>query len=211
MPGLVFLLALIIPVILVNTDKLIEFIGKDNTINAIIVLTVISGVIGFLISTIYWAIFQSFDWLNLIMTVQQSRLNIVDRDNNSISITSNEDAWNVFNSFWYLNQDNELLDVKADRLARLTHSTGTAFLSLFLSILIWITLFIWKEIPFCFCFCGSILWVVLFWLIFLFALGFNYLKTLRRYKLFLNTVFTQLVIQKNAKDNTTKIVLNKQK
>lgn len=206
LPGMIFLLAMAIPLVIVDYSKVITFfeLPISKSIVVIVALLASSGVFGFLSSSIFWCQFLLFDWLRVKRTLANlaDHISVVDQRQKNIKVENLrlQEIWSVFNTYWYLSDPGETLESKANRLSDITSSLGTAFFSLFASIILWLLIVFCNNIEFQ----SSHLWVLLFWSFFLIVIGVNYYKTLKRFRLFINSVFSERIIR----NGTVQIVLS---
>ncbi|MCH8905180.1 MAG: hypothetical protein IIA45_14865 [Bacteroidetes bacterium] len=204
-PGLVFIILLILFLALSNYDLLISKFNEVS-FSKLIVILFSSGGIVYIFSTIYWTYFRlrfPLDHTKIIDDLDQW-VTIVDTKGIDKKISNKQDAWSVLNTFWYWKQEKlQAIDSKVDRMSDITHGLGTTFIAMFISLPAWALIRYDGGDGFDFILYDLI--SLFIWVVLLLVIRYNYLSSLKNYKSFIDITFANIVKREFDKSDQKKV------
>lgn len=186
LPGLASVILLLITLVLsgdLKTADILRLQGAGESLGLILGVFLGSGGLGFLLATVYFALYWSwpFDWLMApdnrpFLRDFKKMIEIVDSEGEEYSVPlSRHEAWTILNHYVASRIENvsefKGLQPITDRLVDVTHAAGATFVGVFLSFIAWLCIhFPLKEEAVI----GSNEIILFFvWLLLLFVIGLN--------------------------------------
>lgn len=191
-PGLVALLVFYFLISLTKSVDILNIKGTEISLGYIAGLVFVTGGLGAIFNSIYWAVCHFFYYpLNhtkLIISLKD-KLKVTDKEGNLVKDTTKREAWSIFNTYWYsktnLRTKFEAINPRVDRLSDVTHGLGTTFVGIVSAFTIWIILFLKFESSFILPFAVGLMLIILNFS--------NYVYSLKMYQTLLNTTFASVL------------------